>query len=67
MIACVYCGRDVESYSLIGGVLVSPDGDFACSEICAEKYRYDWDHFNRETITDDQKFASWLGVPLSFL
>jgi len=64
MITCITCGKDVESEGFHGGVLVTPDGDFACSDACAEKYKKDRDYFFDVIIPDDRKFAYWLGVPV---
>lgn len=66
MIPCVVCGTDVE-LKRPHGILVSPDGDFACSEACEDKYKKDRDHFFNFIITDDKAFSDWLGVPLSSL
>jgi hypothetical protein len=65
MIACVYCGRDVES-NIGGGIVVSSDSDLACSKECAEKYKYDWEHFKGASRTDVQKFAVGLGGSYTF-
>jgi hypothetical protein len=64
MIACVYCGRDVEYHSLSGGVVTSTDSDLACSEICAERYKSNWDPFISDAIP---VFSDWQGGSLSFL
>jgi hypothetical protein len=63
MIRCISCNEDAEAKGT--AVLINCDGDFACSESCAEKYRKDREHFLNNVIHNDQQFAAWLGVPVS--
>jgi hypothetical protein len=62
MIECVVCKEDVDKNGT--AVLVNADGDFACSQACADKYKRERDHFFDHIIHNDHSFAQWLGVPV---
>jgi len=44
-------------------VLWGCDGDFACCQKCYDETRKQMDYFCGTILTDDSKFANWLGVP----
>jgi|WetSurMetagenome_2_1015567.scaffolds.fasta_scaffold605285_2 hypothetical protein len=50
-----YITRDGDAEAKGTEVLINCDGDFACSEACADKYRR------------DHEFAVWMGVLVSEL
>ncbi len=64
MVRCTVCKQSAEG---LDAVLLTCDGDFACSEACAEKWRKDRDHFFNNVIHDDQAFANWIGVDVKDL
>ncbi len=51
------CGQEVPEY---GGVLLNQDGDFACSEDCAKKYRQKADHFFYHIVQSEEATAAYL-------
>lgn len=69
MIKCEVCGKKLDSVPGFSTehVLLTPDGDFACSDKCAKEWEKKRDKFFNEILPDDKKFASWLGVPESYL
>lgn len=58
---CIQCKQLITDESK--AVLVTCDGDFACSEECKKKWEKERDFFYEHIITDDAKFSAWLGVP----
>lgn len=52
---CFVCDNKV-----IHGILLSADGDFACSQKCKEKHEQDREHFLNVVIHDDQLYEAWL-------
>lgn len=60
MSKCVSCNKDVDPEWDIGYELLSPDGDFACSKACADKYKQEKDHFFNVIIQDENTFLAWL-------
>ena len=61
MIACSYCGKDVER-NISGGIIINCDGDHVCDEECKKRYEEERDNFFNHTIHDDKKMAEWLGI-----
>lgn len=51
------CNRDADTLT---AVLVSADGDFACSPACKREYEKQRDHFLNVTIHDDKEFDAWM-------
>ena len=51
------CKRDADRP---GAVVVSIDGDFACSPDCKQAWTKQMDHFLTVTINDNEKFNAWL-------
>lgn len=43
------------------------DFDMACNQQCYDEACKQRDHFFNNVITDDRKFASWLGVPKKWI
>ena len=58
---CSVCDKYLPEY---GCVVLTMDGDMACSKKCEEEYKKERDHFLNVTIHDDKLFEEWLGVPL---
>ena len=56
---CILCEKEIHEY----GILVNADGDFVCSQECFDKREKIMAHFFEHILTDDKKFAEWLGVP----
>jgi hypothetical protein len=56
MIKCVNCKGDAEKYG--PGILVSPDGDFVCSEECEKEFITKREEFFNN-IHDDDYFTDW--------
>ena len=44
-------------------VLWGCDGDWACNQHCYDEARKQMDYFCGTVLTNDRKFANWLGVP----
>lgn len=61
MIKCEVCEGNAD---VLSAVVLNCDGDFACSEECAKKYKEERDHFFNHVVHDDNAFADWLGVPI---
>lgn len=53
---CIQC--DKQFYS--GGILVSSDGDFVCSERCKEAFITSEKEFMDTVVNDPIKFKEWL-------
>lgn len=54
---CSVCRDEVPEY---GGILLTIDGDFACSEKCEIKYKKDKEHFFNVIVHDEEKCKNWL-------
>jgi hypothetical protein len=64
MIKCVHCGGNAD---VLGAVVVSIDGDFACSPACRDAWKKEMHRVCTEILPDDQKFADWMGVDKSLI
>ncbi len=58
--SCVNENCDKDPLRSINSVLVTMDGDFACSPECEKEYRKQYDHFMNVTIQDERKFLKWI-------
>lgn len=54
---CSQCKQPVPEY---GAVLLTCDGDFACSDACEYVWKKERDNFFNNIITDDKRFQSWM-------
>ena len=54
---CWVCKGEVPEY---GAILLTVDGDFACSKDCEIKYKRDRDHFFNVILPDDRKYKNWM-------
>jgi hypothetical protein len=61
---CSYCNKKINE--LKPHIITPPDGDIY-HEDCYEKYKKERDHFFNTVIQDDQKFADYMGIPLSMI
>ena len=52
---CATCGGNADT---LDKVLLNADGDFACCEKCAARYRRERDEFFA-AVGDDEKYAAW--------
>lgn len=66
MSTCSVCKKPIDPGWNIGLVLLTCDGDFACSDTCADKWRKELDHFLEVILPNDRLYAEWLGVPKLF-
>lgn len=48
-------------------VVVSIDGDMACSPECAEEFNAQMNHFFSETLSKNQNFANYMGVNIGMI
>jgi hypothetical protein len=53
---CSQCGKECPEY---GAVLLNGDGDFACSQACADAHEREQDHFLNVTIHSDEAMEAW--------
>ena len=51
------CGKSTDTWD---AVLVSCDGDFACSKACEKEFKKQMDHFCSVTLKDDKLFDEWI-------
>lgn len=51
------CGRDADR---LGAVVVSVDGDFACSPACKQEYEKQKKHFFDNIVQDEKRCERWL-------
>lgn len=58
---CSHCNKPIELDHT--SVLLTVDGDFACSKQCAEAWEKERDNFFTNVLTNDRAFVQWLGVP----
>lgn len=65
---CVQCGKpiDVEDWGHTC-ILVNSDGDFVCSQKCKDDRVREQDYFVQNILSDDTRFALWLGVPVEWI
>ena len=59
MINCVNKNCNKSSDTL-DSVLVSCDGDFACSKYCEKEFKKQMNHFCSVTLKDDSLFQKWM-------
>ena len=59
MVRCNVCGNECPEY---GSKILTVDGDVACSDACAKKWKAGMDHFLNVTIHDDDKYNEWMGL-----
>lgn len=63
---CLVCQKAVDlEFGL--GILVNTDGDCVCSQDCFDKREKIKEHFFEHILTNDEKFAEWLGVPKDWI
>jgi len=43
------------------------DGDVACNQHCYDEARKQMDYFCGTILTDDNRFAAWIGVPVEWV
>jgi hypothetical protein len=53
---CSVCGGNADT---LDKVLLNTDGDFACSQTCAAKYRRDRNAFFN-AVGNDEAYANWM-------
>jgi predicted nucleic acid-binding Zn ribbon protein len=56
---CFVCKKEIENDEL-NAILISEDGDFACSEKCVKKYKKDKNHFFEVTIKSEKLVENYL-------
>jgi hypothetical protein len=61
MSKCICCEKEFE----YGGIVISVDGDFVCSEACRVAHAKELDHFCSVTLNNDTLFEEWLGLPIA--
>ena len=54
---CWVCKGEVPEY---GAILLSGDGDFACSKECEKRYKRERDHFFNVIVHDEERCKNWL-------
>ena len=52
---CSVCGGNADT---LGNVVLNADGDFACSQACADQYEKDKKHFF-SSVGNDEAYAGW--------
>jgi len=63
----VQCSKEISPEFESNAIVLNCDGDFVCSIKCKEDHDREIDYFCGTILTDDRRFAQWLGVPAIFL
>ena len=54
---CIHCHEKIEDESRM--ILITVDGDFACTPECKTRFETARDHFLNDVIHDDAKMKDW--------
>jgi len=54
---CIHCHNEIVDESNM--ILITIDGDFACTPDCKTKFETERDRFLNEVIHDDKKMEQW--------
>ena len=64
-IKCSQCGSVIPEEST--EIIWTIDSDAYCNETCKKKHDEEMDHFCTNILPNDRAYASWLGVPESWV